>query len=138
MRYMIIVKATQESEAGCMPEESMLAAMADYHEQLMEAGVLVAADGLAASREGWRIAYEGDARTVVDGPFAETKELIAGFTMIQVETREEAISWSRRFPNPAGPSVRTHIEVRRVMELDDFDPSPQIERFRKMEDPSRT
>lgn len=133
MRYMIIVKATSESEVGCMPEESLFAAMADYHEELTKAGVLLAADGLAPSRDGWRVVYDGATPTVVDGPFAETKELIAGFTIISANSREEALAWSRRFPNPAGPGKRTHIEVRRIMELDDFEPTPQLELFRKME-----
>src|SRR5882762_2214317 len=101
MRFMIIVKATRDSEAGVMPPEQMFAEMARYHEELQQAGVLLDASGLQASAKGWRIKYSGPQRTVVDGPFAEAKELIAGFTMIQVKSREEAMEWARRFPNPA-------------------------------------
>jgi hypothetical protein len=101
MRFMIIVKATPDSEAGAMPEESLIAAMAQYHEELQKAGVLLDASGLQPSSKGWRIEYSGGKRTVVDGPFAETKELIAGYTLIQVKSREEALEWTRRFPNPA-------------------------------------
>ncbi len=131
MRFMIIVKATSDSEAGVMPEESMFAEMATYHEELARAGVLVAADGLQPSSKGFRVEYKGNRRTVVDGPFAETKELIAGFTMIQVKSREEAIEWAKRFPNPAGADC--HIEVRQVFELEDFGESPSIERFRELD-----
>ena len=100
MRYMIIVRATPDSEAGVMPEESLLAAMATYHEALAKAGVLLDASGLQPSSKGWRVEYEGGQRKVVDGPFAETKELIAGYTMIQVRSREEAMQWALRFPEP--------------------------------------
>ena len=131
MRFMILVKATQDSEAGVMPEEAMFAEMATYHEELAKAGVLLAADGLRASSKGFRVEYRGNRRTVVDGPFAETKELIAGFTMIQVKSREEAVEWARRFPNPAGADC--HIEVRQVFELEDFGESPSIERFRELD-----
>ena len=131
MRFMIIVKATQDSEAGVMPEEAMFAEMATYHEELAKAGVLLAADGLRASSKGFRVEYRGNRRTVVDGPFAETRELIAGFTMIQVKSREEAVEWARRFPNPAGADC--HIEVRQVFELEDFGESPSIERFRELD-----
>ena len=100
MRYMIIVKATKDSEAGVMPTEAKMLEMAKYHEELQKAGVLVDASGLQATGKGWRIHYEGRNRTFVDGPFAETKELIAGYTIIQTKTRQEALDWSRRFPNP--------------------------------------
>ena len=96
MRFMIIVKATEDSEAGVMPEEPLLAAMASYHEALVKAGVLLDGSGLQASSKGWRIHYDGNKTTLVDGPFAETRELIAGYTMIQVKTKEEAFSQSRR------------------------------------------
>jgi hypothetical protein len=98
MRFMIIVKATKDSEAGVMPEEKLIAEMAKYHEELKKAGALLDASGLQASSKGWRIKYSGGKRTVVDGPFAETKELIAGYTLIQVKSREEAMQWTRRFP----------------------------------------
>lgn len=134
MRFMIIVKATAESEAETSPapEEALLAEMADYHEQLVKAGVLLDASGLKPSSQGWRIRYEGEKRRVIDGPFAETKELIAGYTLIQVKSREEAMEWARRFPNPAGTGKPAEIEVRPLYELDDFAPSESVERFRNM------
>src|SRR5256885_14612775 len=101
MRFMIIVKATKDSEAGVMPRETSLAEMAKYHEELQKAGVLLDASGLQASSKGWRVKYAGAKRTVVDGPFTEAKELIAGYTMIQVKAKEEGMEWARRFPNPA-------------------------------------
>jgi hypothetical protein len=127
---MIIVKANAESEAGVMPEQKMLETMADYHEELKSAGVLLDASGLQPSSKGWRIKYSGGKRTVIDGPFAETKELVAGYTLIQVKSREEALQWTQRFPNPA--NVDGEIEVRQLFELDDFAPSEVIERFREM------
>lgn len=132
MRFMIIVKATKDSEAGVMPEEKMLAAMARYHEELVKAGVLLDASGLKPSSKGWRVRYSGSKRTVIDGPFTEGKELIAGYTMIQVKSREEAIEWSRRFPNPVGEGMEAEVEVRPLFELDDFAPSESVERFREM------
>ena len=133
MRFMIIVKATRETEAGAMPEESMLNAMAVYHEELAKAGVLLDANGLQPTAKGWRIRYQGQTRSVIDGPFTESKELIAGYTLIQVKSREEALEWSRRFPNPVGEDAAAEIEVRQLFELDDFAPSESIERFREME-----
>lgn len=133
MRFMILVKATAETEAGQMPEESMLATMADYHEQLARAGVLLDASGLQSTSKGWRITYAGDRRTVTDGPFAETKELVAGHTLIQVRSREEALEWTRRFPNPAGVGLDAQIEVRQMFELDDFAPGEAVDRFREMD-----
>ena len=133
MRYMIIVKATRDTEAGVMPEEPLLAAMAGYHEALMRAGVLLDASGLKPSADGWRIRYRGSARSVTDGPFTETKEMIAGYTLIQVNSREEALEWTRRFPNPAGEGVDAEIEVRQLFELDDFAPGEAIDRFRAMD-----
>ncbi len=132
MRYMIIVKATAESEAETTPapDAALLTEMLDYHEQLMKAGVLLDGSGLRPSSEGWRIQYAGDARTVIDGPFAKTKELIAGYTLIQVNSREEAMEWARRFPNPAGRGKPAEIEVRPLYELDDFAPSPEVARMR--------
>ena len=132
MRFMILVKATADSEAGVMPEEDLFAAMADYHEELSQAGVLLDASGLQPSSKGWRIRYSGGKRTVVDGPFAEAKELIAGYTLIQVRTREEALEWARRFPAPFGESAEGEIEVRQLYELDDFPPSVAADRFREM------
>ena len=132
MRFMIIVKATKDSEAGVMPHEKMLAEMAQYHEELQKAGVLLDASGLQASSKGGRVNYSGQKRTVVDGPFTEAKELIAGYTMIQVKSKEEAMEWARRFPNPSLDGKEAEIEVRQLFELDDFGPSDGAERFRKM------
>ena len=137
MRFMIIVKATADSEAGRFPDasEKMFEAMADYHEQLAKAGVLLDASGLQPSSKGWRIRYDGDRRTVVDGPFTESKELIAGYTLIQVRNRAEALEWSRRFPNPVGQDKPAEIEVRQLYEMDDFKDivQPQTaDRFKEM------
>ena len=133
MKFMILVKATKDTEAGVMPEESMFAAMAAYHEELAKAGVLVDATGLQPSSKGFRVKYAGARRIVTDGPFTETKELIAGYTLIQVKSKEEAVEWAKRFPNPHGEGSDSEIEVRRLFELDDFAPSESIERFREMD-----
>jgi hypothetical protein len=133
MRFMIIVRANADSEAGVLPEDKLVAVMADYHEQLAKAGVLLDANGLQASSKGWRIRYSASKRTVIDGPFTETKELIAGYTLIQVKSREEALEWTRRFPNPVGEGKETEIEVRQVFELDDLNPSEGVDRFKEME-----
>ncbi|RZI42345.1 YciI family protein [Herbaspirillum sp. HC18] len=130
MRFMIIVKATPQSEAGVMPDESLFAEMADYHDQLAKAGVLLDGSGLQPSSKGWRIRYSGGQRKVIDGPFTESKELVAGYTIIQVRSREEALEWTRRFPAPHGEGVEAEIEVRQMYELEDFAPSPMIKRFR--------
>jgi hypothetical protein len=131
MRFMIIVKATQDSEAGVMPEEKDLATMAAYHEELAKAGVLLDGSGLHPTSKGWRVKYDGHGKkTVVDGPFAEAKEQIAGYTLIQVKSREEALEWTRRFPNPALRGQAGEIEVRQLFELEDFAPSPSLERFK--------
>ena len=130
MRFIIIVKATKDSEAGVMPEERLIADMATYHEQLQKAGVLLDASGLRPSSAGWRIKYSGDKRAVIDGPFTEAKELVAGYTIIQVNSREEALEWSRRFPNPH--LENGEIEVRQLFELEDFGESEAIGRFREM------
>jgi hypothetical protein len=132
MRFMIIVKATRDSEAGALPSEALFAAMAKYHEELAAAGLLLDASGLQPSSKGWRITYSGEKRTVIDGPFTETKELVAGYTLIQAESREEALEWTRRFPNPAVDGGQAEIEVRQLFELDDFGPSEAVERFRKI------
>jgi hypothetical protein len=132
MRFMIIVKATKESEAGAMPEEALIAEMAAYHEELAKADLLLDGSGLQPSAKGWRIKYTGGKRVVVDGPFAATKELIAGYTFIQVHSKEEALEWTKRFPNPAGDGREGEIEVRQLFELEDFGPSEAIDRFREM------
>ena len=132
MRFMILVKATKDSEASVMPKESLFAEMAEYHEALAKAGVLVDAAGLQTSGKGWRIKYSGQQRSFVDGPFAETKELVAGYTIINVKSREEALEWTRRFPNPAVDGRDAEIEVRQFFELEDFPPSESVERFRDL------
>lgn len=134
MRYMIIVKASAETEAEITPVNAaseMLAEMAGYHEQLMKAGVLLDYAGLKPSSQGWRIRYDGDARSMIDGPFAETKGLVAGYILIQVPSRAEAMEWARRYPNPAGRGKPAEIEVRPLYELDDFGPSPEVERLKQ-------
>ncbi|WP_216204511.1 YciI family protein [Amycolatopsis aidingensis] len=118
MRFMVLVKATEDSEAGVMPSEEMLTAMGKYNEELVQAGVLLAGEGLHPSSKGARVRFSGADRTVVDGPFTETKELIAGFWLIQVKSREEAIEWVRRCPNPH--EGESEIEIRQVLEAEDF------------------
>jgi hypothetical protein len=121
MRFMILVKATRESEAGEMPSEQMLTAMGNFNEELVKAGVLLAGEGLHPSSKGARVRFSGDQRTVIDGPFAETKELIAGYWLFQVKSKEEAIEWIKRCPNPGlGDS---EIEIRQVFEAADFGPA---------------
>jgi hypothetical protein len=133
MRFMIIVKATPESEAGVMPEEPLMAAMADYHEQLAKAGVLLDAHGLHPSVKGWRVVYDRQGgRRIVDGPFAETKELIAGYTLIQVRSREEALEWSRRFPSPF-PGRECQVELRQLFELEDFGQGEAADRLKALD-----
>ena len=131
MRFMIIVKATRETEAGVLPEEKLIADMATYHEQLAKAGVLLDASGLQPSSKGARIKYSGGKRAVIDGPFTEAKELIAGYTLIQVKSREEAMEWAKRFPSPMGEKDG-EIEIRQLFDLDDFPPSEAVERFREL------
>ena len=133
MRFMMIVKATKDSEKGVMPAEKLIGEMQKYHEELQKAGVLLDASGLKPSKAGWRVKYSGTKRAVVDGPFAEAKELIAGYTLIQVKTREEAVEWARRYPNPSIDGGEAEIEVRQLFELEDFGESEGIARFREME-----
>jgi len=133
MRFMIIVKATKESEAGVMPEEKLIAAMGAYHEELGKAGVLLDATGLHPTSQGFRVKYTGSKRTVVDGPFTETKELIAGYTLIKVKSKQEAIEWAKRYPNPRGEGMDSEIEVRQLFELEDFTPSEAIDRMRELD-----
>jgi len=130
MRFMIIVKATANSEKGIMPSEELLAAMAAYHEELAKAGVLLDGNGLQPSSKGARIRYSGARRTVVDGPFAEVKELIAGYTIIQAKSKDEALEWARRMPNPHREDGE--IEIRQLFELEDFGQSEAVDRFREM------
>ena len=118
MRVMVIVKATAESEAGKMPSEQMLSDMLKYNEQLVKAGIMLAGDGLHPSSKGKRIRFSGDKRTVIDGPFAETKELIAGYWLWQVRSMEEAVEWVKRCPNPMESD--SEIEIRQIFEAEDF------------------
>ena len=118
MRFMILVKATKDSEAGKMPDETMLAEMGKFNEELVKAGVMLAGEGLHPCSKGARVRFSGTKRTVVDGPFAETKELVAGFWLWQVKSREEAIEWVKRCPNPM--PGETEIEIRQIFEAEDF------------------
>lgn len=132
MKFMIIVKANKDTEAGIMPDEKVIAPMVAYHEELAKAGVLVDFSGLQPTSKGWRIKYSGGKRTVIDGPFTETKELIAGYTVIQVNSREEALEWTKRFPDCHGVGAEGEIEVRQFFELEDFEPCEAVDRFREM------
>ncbi|MEO5955716.1 MAG: YciI family protein [Nitrospiraceae bacterium] len=120
MRFMVIVKATKDSEAGAMPSQKLLTQMGAFNEELVKAGVLLAGDGLHPSSKGARITFSGTTRRLIDGPFAETKELIAGYWLWQVKSKEEAIAWVNRCPNPAGDGKEGEIEIRQVFEADDF------------------
>ena len=121
MRFMIIVKATADSEAGVMPPASLLADMGAFHAELARAGVLLDGAGLKASSQGWRVRIgSGGDRQVVDGPFAQTPELMAGYTLIQVRSREDAVEWSRRYPNPTLKGSACELEVRQLFEAEDF------------------
>ena len=141
MRFMILIKATADSEAGVMPSAELLADMGRYNEELVKAGVLLAGEGLHPSAKGARVKFSGATRTVIDGPFAETKELIAGFWLIQVKSKEEAIEWVKRIPNPMGEE--SEVEIRQVFSEEDFDPElaaqvPEVfeaeRRFREVEE----
>ena len=143
MRFMIFVRADANTEAGVMPaDDSLMAEMAGYHEELAKAGVLLDGAGLQPSAKGWRVQYDGKRRTMVDGPYAEAKELVAGYTLIHVRSRDEAVEWARRYPNPAVDGGRGEIEVRQLYELDDFAPGDAVERFRELTpavtEPART
>ena len=121
MRFMVIVKASKDSEAGVLPSRQLLEAMGKFNEELVKAGVMLAGEGLQASSKGARVRFSGAKRTVVDGPFAESKELIAGYWMWQVKSKEEAIEWVKRCPNPHNED--SEIEIRQVFEADDFGPA---------------
>jgi hypothetical protein len=137
MRFMVMVKATKDSEAGVLPDEKLLADMGKYNEELVKAGVMLAGEGLQASSKGARVRFSGSKRTVIDGPFPETKELIAGYWLFQVRSLEEAIEWVKRCPNPM-PNQESEIEIRQGFEADDFGPefTPELreqeERIRQM------
>ena len=130
MRFMILVKANKESEAGVLPDEKILAAMGKYNEELVKAGVMLAGDGLQPSSKGARVRFEGKKRMVIDGPFSETKELVAGYWIWQCRSKEEAIEWLKRAPFDSGEEV----EIRQVYELSDFGESEAVEQHRKLQD----
>ncbi|MFC6090300.1 YciI family protein [Saccharothrix lopnurensis] len=123
MRFMVIVKANADSEAGVMPTEAELLEMGAFNEELVKAGVLLAGEGLHPSSRGARVYFSGDQRTVVDGPFTETKELIAGFWLLELKSLEEAVEWVKRVPNPTG--AESQIEIRQVFASEDFENAPQ-------------
>ena len=133
MRFMMLIKATQESEAGVFPSPELVAAMGDFNEEMVRAGVMLAGEGLHPSSRGARIQFSGGKRTVIDGPFAETKELIAGFWLIEVPSMADAIEWAMRVPDPMGEGQEAQIEIRQVFEASDFpeDIFPAEERERE-------
>ena len=122
MRFMVLVKADANSEAGVLPDEKLLRDMGNYNDELVKAGVMLAGEGLHPSSKGKRVRFSGSKRTVIDGPFAETKELIAGFWLIQAKSMDEAIEWVKRAPNPF-PGTESELEIRQVFEADDFGPA---------------
>ena len=125
MRFMVLVKATKDSEAGKMPSEELLSAMAKFNEEMIKAGVMLDGNGLQASSKGARIRFSGNKRTVIDGPFAETKELVAGYWIIQVKSKAEAIEWMKRCPKPHEEDCE--IEIRQYFEMEDFGESPAVD-----------
>src|SRR6202790_3762307 len=133
MRFMMIVKSSKDCEAGKMPSEELLAAMGKYNEELVKAGVLVDLSGLQPTSKGARVKFSGGKTTVIDGPFAETKELIGGYWIIQVKSKEEAIEWAKRVPAPHGESEEGEIKVRQFYELEDFLPGNAVEQARELE-----
>jgi hypothetical protein len=132
MRFMMIVKGNKDTEAGKMPSEELLSAMGKYNEELMKAGVLLDLSGLQPTSKGARVKFSGGKRTVIDGPFTESKELIAGYWIIQVKSREEAIEWAKRVPAPHGEGQDGEIELRQFFEIEDFAPSEAIDRAKEM------
>ena len=133
MRFLMMVKANKDSEAGVMPDDTLIAEMGRYNEELAKAGVLLDLSGLQPSSKGARVRFSGGKRAVIDGPFSETKELIAGYWLIQVKSREEAIEWAKRAPAPHGEVQEGEIEIRQLFELEDFTPSPAIDQARELE-----
>ena len=132
MRFMLLVKASAESEAGAMPSPELLTEMGRFNEEMVKAGILLAGEGLHPSAKGARVRFSGSNRTVIDGPFAETKELIAGFWLFQVRSREEAIEWVKRCPNPHDED--TEIEIRQVFELEDFGSGEAVEHHARLQE----
>ena len=131
MRVMVLVKASPESESGEMPDEDLLTPMTDFNEELVKAGVMLAGEGLHPSSKGARVAFSGTERKVIDGPFAETKELVAGYWILQVKSKAEAIEWIKRCPNPH--NVDSEIEIRQLFELEDFGESEAIDHHRRLD-----
>jgi hypothetical protein len=129
---MMIVKANKDSEAGVIPSEDLLAAMAKYNEELVNAGVLVDLSGLQSSSKGFRVRFSGGKTSIIDGPFAETRELIAGYWVINVKSRQEAVEWAKRVPAPHGPSEECEIEVRQFFEMEDFAPSEALDHHKEV------
>jgi hypothetical protein len=133
MRFLMIVKANKDSEAGKPPSEELMAAMIGFNEELIRSGALIDLAGLHPSSKGARVKFSGGKRTIVDGPFAETKELIAGFWLINAESMEEATDWAKRVPAPHGEGAESEIEIRQIFELEDVaEPSPAVERAKKL------
>ena len=130
MRFMVMVKATKDSEAGVMPSEELLAAMAKFNEEMVKAGVMLDGNGLQPSSKGARVRFSGDKRTVIDGPFAETKELVAGYWILQVKSKAEAVEWIKRCPNPH--NEESEIEIRQLFELEDFGESDALDHHRDL------
>jgi hypothetical protein len=135
MRFMVIVKASKDSEAGKMPSEQMLGAMAKFNEEMVKGGIMLDGAGLKPSSEGARIRFSGNKRSVIDGPFAETKELIAGYWIIQVKNKAEAIEWMKRCPNPHPEDCE--IEIRQFFEMEDFGDSPAVDHHKAVEQMAR-
>ena len=131
MRFMVIVKATKDSEAGVMPSEELLDAMGKFNEEMVKAGVMLDGNGLQSSSKGARVRFSGAKRTVIDGPFAETKELVAGYWILQTKTLAEAVEWIKRCPNPHNED--SEIEIRQIFELEDFGEGDAIDRHRRIE-----
>jgi hypothetical protein len=127
MRFMLMVKASKDTEAGVLPDNQALAEMARFNEEMVKAGVMLAGEGLQASSKGARVRYSGTSRTVIDGPFAETKELIAGFWLIQARSKAEAIEWAKRVPFPDG-----EVEIRQLFELEDFGPGEGVDHHKRL------
>jgi len=132
MRFMVMVKATRDSEAGKLPSEEMLSAMAKFNEELVKAGVMLDGNGLQSSAKGARVSFSGPRRTVIDGPFAETKELVAGYWILQCKSLAECVEWIKRCPNPHEED--SEIEIRQLFELEDFGDSPAVDHHRQLGD----
>jgi class 3 adenylate cyclase len=132
MRYIILVKATESTEAGILPDQELMSEVVGFSEELAEAGALYDASGLKATSHGWRIRYRGGERERLPGPFPLSSDIVAGFTIIRVDSREEALEWTMRFPNPSGGNADGEIEVREFFELEDFEQGPAIDRFREL------